>query len=170
MSFSSRLLRPAISLLFAILFFSATATEKQIEEVKEDKVNLTPKINGVIRARWEMDTHGSESRFQVRNARVIISGTIAPPINYYIQTDFCDRGKIKILDAWGRLGLTKDLKLQAGQFRLPFGTDCFRGPGTYFFSNRSFIGGIMNNVRGVGAKLSYAIPTSGTSRLTPAAT
>lgn len=167
MSFNLRQFLHILSLLLLLaVFYPASATEAQTEEVKEDKVSLIPKINGAIRARWEMDTKGGESRFQVRNARVIISGAIAPPVDYYIQSDFCDRGKMKILDAWGRLAFTKDLRLQAGQFRLPFGTDCFRGPGNYIFPNRSFIGGTMNNVRGVGAKLSYTLPTSGFSRLT----
>ncbi|WP_304976922.1 porin [Duncaniella muris] len=142
-----------------------SGTQPQSDEVSKDKVNLVPKIHGTVRARWEMDTKGGENRFAVRNARVSISGEIAQPIDYYIQTDFCDQGKMKILDAWGRVSFTKRLRLQGGQFRLPFGTDCFRGPGTYFFSNHSFIGGIMNNVRGVGAKLSYTFPTSGSSLL-----
>lgn len=167
MSSSFRPFRYLLSLLaVSMIFQSAIAAEERTEEAPKDKVDLVPKINGAIRARWEMETKSGASRFQVRNARVAISGAIAPPVHYYIQTDFCDRGKMKILDAWGRVDLTNDLKLQAGQFRLPFGTDCFRGPGNYIFSNRSFIGGTMNNVRGVGAKLSYALPTSATSRLT----
>lgn len=166
-------LRRLLSLFAAIVMFQscpdllAAESESPAAEVAPtDKVSLVPKIHGVIRGRWEMDTKGGESRFQVRNARVTIAGEIAQPIDYYIQTDFCDRGKIKILDAWGRIAMTRELKLQAGQFRLPFGTDCFRGPGNYIFANRSFIGGTMNNVRGVGAKLSYALPLGGGSRLT----
>lgn len=78
-----------------------SGTQPQSDEVSKDKVNLVPKIHGTVRARWEMDTKGGENRFAVRNARVSISGEIAQPIDYYIQTDFCDQGKMKILDAWG---------------------------------------------------------------------
>lgn len=40
-------------------------------------------------------------------------------------------------------------------FRMPFGVDPFRGPNSYYFANRSFIGKDVCNVRAVGAKLSY---------------
>lgn len=123
----------------------------------EPEVNYVPQIHGAFRARWEGNLHGDGSRFQVRNARVTLSGDVAPVIDYFIQADMCDRGKMKILDAWGRLELARGLKLQAGQFRLPFGTDCFRAPSNYVFANRSFVGKQMCNVRGVGAKLGYAI-------------
>ena len=129
------------------------------------KVNYVPEIHGAMRTRYEMDLNGDGSRFQVRNARVTLGGNVAPSISYFIQTDLCDRGKMKILDAWGRIGITEGLAFQAGQFRLPFGTDCFRAPANYIFSNRSFIGKQMCNVRGVGAKLSYTVPLTARQRL-----
>lgn len=154
--------------LFSLLLILIPSLELSAETAGsgEQKVDLTPKIHGAFRARWEMDTENNTSRFQVRNARVTLGGMIAPSIDYYFQTDLCDRGKMKILDAWGRIAITTGLKFQAGQFRLPFGTDCFRGPGNYIFANRSFIGGTMNNVRGVGAKLSYSFPIAEASSLT----
>ncbi len=127
---------------------------------EESKVDYKPAIHGVVRARYEYSTAEAESRFQVRNARLSIAGKVAAPVSYFIQTDLSDRGVMKILDAWARLGICDPLSLQAGQFRLPFGTDCFRGPGNYIFPNRSFIGKDINNVRGVGARLSYTMPLS----------
>lgn len=163
--------RQAIRLLsLLLLLFSMpelyAAEAAACARADESKVDLVPKIHGAFRARWEMDTeHDGENRFQVRNARIILNGMIAPSIDYYFQTDLCDRGKMKILDAWGRIGITSALKFQAGQFRLPFGTDCFRGPGNYVFANRSFVGNVMNNIRGVGAKLSYTLPLPSASSL-----
>lgn len=132
----------------------------QNEEGKEKGFSYVPEIHGALRARYEMDLHGDGSRFQVRNARVSLAGKIAPTIDYFAQTDLCDRGKMKILDAWGRIGITQGLAFQAGQFRMPFGTDCFRAPSNYIFANRSFIGKQMCNVRAVGAKLSYTLPVA----------
>lgn len=147
--------------LTLLLLSILTAMPVAAVETKQN-VDLTPQLHGVIRPRWEMDTKGGENRFQLRNARLSVNGMLAPEIDYYFQADFCDRGKILFLDGWGRIAITPALKFQAGQFRIPFGTDCFRGPGNYIFANRSFIGGTMNNVRGVGAKLSYtfALPES----------
>lgn len=162
--------RLRFSLLLLFLPILAIASEVSASEATapaddKNKVDLIPKIHGAFRARWEMDTENSQSRFQVRNARLTLNGMIAPSIDYFFQTDLCDRGKMKILDAWGRIGITPSLKFQGGQFRLPFGTDCFRGPGNYIFANRSFIGGTMNNIRGVGAKLSYSVPVGSKSSL-----
>lgn len=132
---------------------SSGCPEMYAEE--DEKVDLLPKIHGALRTRWEMDTENDASRFQVRNARVTLNGNIAPKIDYFIQTDLCNAGKMQILDAWGRIGISKQMRFQAGQFRMPFGTDCFRGPANYLFANRSFIGKTMCNVRAVGAKLTY---------------
>ena len=120
-----------------------------------DEVDYRPNVHGTIRSRFEVATESGDYRFQVRNARVSIDGMVAPSINYYINTDFCDRGKIKILDVWARMRIMQGLSIQAGQFRMPFGVDPFRGPNSYYFANRSFIGKDVCNVRAVGAKLSY---------------
>lgn len=114
-----------------------------------------PEIHGAFRTRWEMEPNSGENRFQVRNARLTVSGKIAPPISYFLQTDLCDQGKIKILDAYGKIYLSDKVAVQAGQFRMPFGLETFRAPLNYVFSNRSFIGKQVCNVRAVGAKLMY---------------
>ncbi len=117
-----------------------------------------PKIGGVIRARYEQSFEDGRSRFQVRNARVNLTGRIANPIEYYLQADLCDRGSMKFLDGWVRFTPLDGFKIQAGQFRMPFGTDTFRGPANYIFSNRSFIGRDLCNYRAVGLQLSYTLP------------
>lgn len=128
------------------------------DSVKKEKIPYLPKVGGVLRARWEMETDGGLNRFELRNARVNLSGRIGEPIDYYLQADFCDEGKIKFLDGWVRLRPFKGLFVQAGQFRMPFGVDPFRGPATYLFANRSFIGRYICNVRAVGVKAGYSIP------------
>lgn len=120
-----------------------------------ETTSLRPNIHGAIRSRYELALPSGEERFQVRNARFSVDGQLSPAINYYIQTDLCDRGEIKFLDAWGRLRLAKNLAVQAGQFRMPFGTDPFRGPANYIFANRSFIGKEICSVRAIGTKLIY---------------
>lgn len=127
-----------------------------LASLAEDSINYVPEIHGALRTRWEMDLDDESSRFQVRNARVTLAGRVSPAIDYFIQTDLCDRGKMKILDAWGRLEFMPGLRLQAGQFRMPFGVDPFRGPANYIFASRSVIGKQVCNVRAVGAKLMYS--------------
>ena len=125
----------------------------------EKAFSYIPEIHGVVRARWEGEwtnrNDGFGSRFEVRNARINVGGKVFPTISYYVQFDACDQGKMKFLDAWGRWDFLPKWRIQAGQFRVPFGTDCFKGPGGYYFANRSFIGKYMVNMRQVGIKGGY---------------
>lgn len=128
-----------------------------LSEVKE-KVSLMPEFHGAVRPRWEIDTETGESRFEVRWARFTVGGKVAPRLSYFFQVDFCDQGAIKLNDAYVKLGITEYLQIQAGQFRMPFGTEPFMSPLTYVFANRSFMGKQMCNNRKVGAKLIYELP------------
>lgn len=121
-------------------------------------VDYTPRLGGVLRTRWELKTESGDQRFQVRNARVTLTGNLAPSISYFFQTDFCNSGKFIFLDAYGRIDVLKGLYVQAGQFRMPFGIETFRAPINYYFSNRSFMAKQVMNYRAVGAKAAYKIP------------
>ncbi len=109
---------------------------------KEDSISYMPHFHDPVSSR-------------LRNARFSIDGSITKEISYFINTDLCDRGKMKILDAWAKMEFVPNLSLQAGQFRMPFGVDPFRAPHQYYFANRSFIGKQMCNYRAVGAMLIY---------------
>lgn len=144
---------PGVIILTGLMLFITSFTAWGSEAEAIDRM---PHFHGALRARYELATEGGEERFQMRNARLAIDGRLSPAIDWFVQTDLCDRGTMKILDAWGRLEVAPGLRLQAGQFRLPFGTDCFKAPSNYLFANRSFIGKQMCNVRGVGAKASWS--------------
>lgn len=122
-----------------------------------EKIDYTPKIHGVVRARWEGEFSDDDfsQRFQVRNARLSVSGNILQDLSYFVQADISDRGKFVFLDAYARWGFAGNWRVQAGQFRVPYGVDCFRIPGGYYFPNRSFLGKTMMNMREVGAKIGY---------------
>lgn len=142
------------SAIIALLSFTASLADSPAKtEADSSSISYIPQIHGALRGRFEATTDpGGDYRFQVRNARLNVSGKIAPWADYYMQADFCDRGKIKMLDVWARLWATPSIGFQAGQFRMPFGVDPFRGPANYLFANRSFVGKQMSNVRAVGFK------------------
>lgn len=147
--------------LISLLCFLALAGNVYAGDADSASADYRPEIHGVIRGRWDWATTDGVSRFQVRNARVSVRGNAAPTVTYLVNADLCDRGKFLFLDAYGRIALPAGFAVQAGQFRMPFGTDSFRGPGTYIFANRSFIGKKINNYRAVGVKVDYdltAIP------------
>lgn len=125
---------------------------------EEKEVNYIPQVHGALRTRFEYEFDSDIKRFQVANARVTLAGMISPRIDYFVQIDACDRGKMKFLDGYGRLAITDNFKFQAGQFREPFGVETFRSPANYVFANRAFLGKVICNYRGVGAKLTYTLP------------
>lgn len=160
---SSLLRSLLLTLLLATVITSFAAEEPLKSNIA--KTSYTPNFHGALRARYEMALPSAQERFQIRNARVTMDGRIAPTISYYLQTDLCDRGEMKILDAWGRIDLSERFGIQAGQFRLPFGADPFRGPANYIFANRSFIGKEICSLRGVGAKAIYSLPLGPSRKL-----
>lgn len=141
-----------------VLFFAAVVSAFAMADAEPNdsaRVSYVPNFHGTVRARFEYATDNGEYRFQVRNARFTINGNICREVSYFVNTDLCDRGKMKILDAWAKAEFIPHLSLQAGQFRMPFGVDPFRAPHQYYFANRSFIGKQMCNYRAVGAMLIY---------------
>lgn len=146
----------ASAALLAISLFPSSQAASAAEE--GEKVDIVPKIHGVIRTRYEGEWGDGDDwrqRFQVRNARVSIEGKVLRQLSYYVRVDACDRGTMKFLDAWAQWSLPRSWRIKVGQFRVPFGIDVFRGPGTYIFANRSFVGKNLANVREVGLQGGY---------------
>ncbi len=147
-----------LSFIFIMVFLSTSLSLKAESDEDNLKSGYIPEIHGTIRAKYELEPEYMMNRFQVRNARLGVSGNIAPIIDYKVEADFCDRGDFKMLDAWARIELSKVFKVQAGQMRIPFSVDATRSPHTRYFANRSFIGKQVGNVRGVGMKGIFKAP------------
>jgi len=149
------MIRKYLSICLLAVFISVSA---KAEENELQTFDYRLSFGGVLRTRWEMNTndgHTGENRFAIRNARVWVKGRFAPQFQYYLRADLCDMGKMKFLDGWVRFSLPENFAVQAGQFRIPFGVDAFRGPGTYVFANRSFMGRDDANNRAVGVQGMY---------------
>ncbi len=141
---------------------------ERIEKAKLDKEDYIPKIHGVFRTRldWQYGVPGQTAvagegvgaYFGVRNARVSVEGNVLPILGYKAQIDLCDRGEVKMLDAYIRLMPIRGLNISVGQFRIPFSIDAHRGPNNYYFANRSFLGKQVANQRDVGFSLGYTFP------------
>lgn len=140
------------NIFFCAVLIAVTAS------AANDSISYIPKVHGVFRGRWELETVDGYSHFQVRNARVSVDGNAAPIITYKFNVDLCDRGKLMLLDAYATVMPVRGLDILVGQYRMPFGIESFRGPGAYYFNNRSFIGKQVNNYRAVGVSVGYTLP------------
>ncbi len=138
-----------VLLCFSMCFSTAWAQDAH------DGFDRTPKIGGTLRSKYEYQTEEGEGRFEVRTARVNVSGKVAPEVSYKAEIDLCDEGKIKMLDAYTRIAPWKTLQFTIGQERVPFTIDAHRSPHQQYFANRSFIAKQVGNVRDVGAELGY---------------
>lgn len=116
-----------------------------------------PEIHGTLRGKYEYQTREGEGRFEVRTARVSVTGRVIPEMEYKAEIDLCDEGEIKMLDAYARLKPWKDFRFTIGQMRVPFTIDAHRSPDKQYFANRSFIAKQVGNIRDVGAMISYNI-------------
>ena len=131
-------------------FLAAMGTGAQ-----ENKDQRTLDIHGTIRGKYEYQTKEREERFEVRNARFSLSGNVNDRVGYKAEIDLSEEGKIKMLDAYGRVNPWSSLQLTIGQMRVPFTIDAHRSPHQQYFANRSFIAKQVGNVRDVGFTAGY---------------
>ena len=131
------------------------SAQETTETEEEKKVNLIPEIHGTVRAKYEYQTEEGEGRFEVRNARLSVTGDVTSFIEYKAEIDLSDEGNIKMLDAYTRIKPLTGLDFTIGQMRVPFTIDAHRSPHQQYFANRSFIAKQVGNVRDVGATLGY---------------
>ena len=134
------------------------AEGQKVDKARLEKKDYLPKINGTLRAKYEYQTEMGAGRFEMRNARVSITGNVLPIVAYKAEVDLSDEGQIKMLDAYARIFPLKGLTVTAGQMRVPFTIDAHRSPHQQYFANRSFIAKQVGNVRDVGLTLGYELP------------
>lgn len=145
----------------AILCCIPADAEVAPDSTAETAPSLTiklPEVHGYVRTGYEWDTSHGYNRFQVRNARISLAGKILPDIGYMIQTDFCDRGKIKVLDAYANVSILKGFSFQAGQFLMPMGVEPVRAPFNNVFADVAYLGSVVCAPRAVGAEIAYTFP------------
>ena len=129
------------------------------EQEKKDKRTLD--IHGTIRGKYEYQNQEKEDRFEVRNARFSLSGNVTDRVSYKAEIDLSEEGKIKMLDAYGRVNPWSTLQFTIGQMRVPFTIDAHRSPHQQYFANRSFIAKQVGNVRDVGFTTGYTFNNTG---------
>lgn len=121
----------------------------------EADAQYTPEVHGTLRGKYEYQTQEGEGRFEVRTARISITGKVADAVSYKAEIDLSDEGKIKMLDAYTQLTPFKGFDFTIGQMRVPFTIDAHRSPHQQYFANRSFIAKQVGNVRDVGATIGW---------------
>ena len=104
----------------------------------QDSIDYRPQIHGTLRGKYEYQTQDNAGRFEVRTARVSVTGKVARQVDYKAEIDLCDEGQIKMLDAYARITPVKNFRFTIGQMRVPFTIDAHRSPNKQYFANHAY--------------------------------
>lgn len=149
------------SIAAAVMFAGAVNAQDAAQAVMtapavSHKPPVTVKTTGTVRAKFEYQPEQENARFDVRTARFGIGGRVYDRLDYKMEIDLSDEGKIKMVDAYVGGRLWRGLGFNIGFMRVPFTIDAHRSPHLQLFANRSFIAKQVGNVRDVGATLGWA--------------
>lgn len=114
-------------------------------------------FGGVLKAKYEWATNEDTSRFNIRNARVQVEGSILPKIDYKAKIELSNQGDFAILDIYGTYSPSNHLSFKFGQFSLPIFSGYTTDPGTMMFANRSFLAKYFVGTRDIGIMGIYNI-------------
>jgi hypothetical protein len=117
--------------------------------------DVTVVPTGTVRTKFEYQPGENNARFDVRTARFGIGGTVYRRLDYKMEIDLSDEGKMKMVDAYVGAKIYKGLSFNIGYLRVPFTIDAHRSPHLQLFANRSFIAKQVGGVRDVGAVLGW---------------
>ena len=94
---------------------------------QDNKKSWIPTIGGTLRTKFEYQTDVKNSRFQVRDARIGASGWLTEFVDYKLQINLSDKGKIRTHDLFARLHFfDNQFQFTGGQFRVPISVDAAR--------------------------------------------
>lgn len=153
-------------LLLTLLMAVGFVLPNYAKAAEDEKVDYVPKIYGAVKAKFETSAYDGKMRFNVRNSRVGFKGNVSHHINYNLQVDYNNEGKIGVLDAYvayerERFGFT------LGQHHHNFNSDLGRGPAQIIFANRSLLSKFVAGYHGIddvssdGGLVSYYVKNLG---------
>ncbi|KPA12013.1 Phosphate-selective porin O and P [Candidatus Magnetomorum sp. HK-1] len=94
----------------------------------------------------------ADSRFDIRRARLNVQGHISPKMKYKLECEFQGNETRKLIDAYGEYQFYPSIKIQFGQFKVPFSREWLTSDKAFPFSERS-IGFSLQAGRDIGVML-----------------
>ncbi|MDR2882982.1 MAG: OprO/OprP family phosphate-selective porin [Alistipes sp.] len=150
--------RSFLSTVFALLWAVTGATAQSGSDDGPSPgggPDVTVVPTGTVRAKFEYQPSEGNARFDVRTARFGVGGTVYQKLDYKMEIDLSDEGRIRMVDAWVGAKIHRGLSFNMGYMRVPFTIDAHRSPHLQHFANRSFIAKQVGGTRDVGAVLGW---------------
>ncbi len=139
-------------------------TDNFLESVKPS----TPKVSGLVNGRYSYDSSDDSNGFDIRRARLAVSGDFGSKLDYKVQAEY-GGGKansaatVKLLDAYLRIKLSKEINFQIGEFKVAYSQETLDGPTSWLtienptvvnkLNGYSDESGLSANSRDVGARI-----------------
>ncbi len=146
----------AALIVFALLPIFSFAQEKE-------KIDYTPKVSGLLKAKWEYAFEDKSGRFDIRNMRIGVGGKLSPIIDYKVQVEYSSnaRGRdVYMIDAFAIARPFESFSITFGQFFVPFSDELVASPSQLAYANRPFTTEYVNigaSGRDIGAMAQYDI-------------
>ena len=123
---------------FALALLTSAATALAQPDSAEVKTGYAPKIDGIVKVKFEESLHDGRARFDVRNSRFGVRGKAAENMTSRTQVEFSNEGKLSVMDAYVTYRLPR-LDVSLGQQKYAFSADLGRSPMENIFANRTFV-------------------------------
>jgi phosphate-selective porin OprO/OprP len=103
-----------------------SAINQQTAEAGKKSFQVTAarliQISGYTQIRYQaLEEKGKNDGYDIRRARVDLTGNFTPYLSYRLMADFAD--KPKIMDAYADIKINDYLNITIGQFRIPFSVE-----------------------------------------------
>lgn len=132
----------------------------------DSSFSYVPKINGLVKAKWEQAFEDNTNRFDIRSMRLGASGNISPYFSYRVQVEYSSNAKnrdIYLIDANVSFKPSGSFTFSLGQFAIPFSDDHVISPAASYYVNRPLIGKFVNagaSMRDIGVLGQYSFGRS----------
>ncbi len=150
----------ALSICLVSFFCAAAPCAAQKPDsaaVELPELKVTAKFDGTIKTKLEACTEDGMMRFNVRNSRIGVRGTVGDYVAYRIQVELSAEGNFSPLDLFGTITPLKGLSIDFGQTSVPFENNYIITPSEMLFANRAFIGKFFTpGSRDIGMVARYA--------------
>lgn len=120
-----------------LLLGSAFSLLAQSDSTKKE-VDYKPQLEGIVKVKFEESLNNGDARFNVRNSRFGVRGNLSESMNYRVQIEYSDEGKLKPLDIFVAYKVGA-VTFSLGQQQYSFSTDLGRSPIQNIYANRNFL-------------------------------
>lgn len=155
-------------LVFCSLSFSNIAVNGQeqttIDSIKNkpsakevfQKISENVQLGGWIDAQYQYEKNDDAEKnfFQIRRARLDVKGSLSKWVDFRLQADFAPNPRL--IDAFVKVNFCKYVKLQAGQFKIPFSLENILSPLDLEFTENAQVISALSGYKDVTGISSYA--------------